>query len=76
MRVVRNQHAVNVELKELFLICADCGRHCGRDDRCFQITRRLYGLCVAPNKELVVNVRRGEGVQRKTGIAPKIATLR
>jgi hypothetical protein len=65
-----------MEMKELLLIGADRRRNGGRDDCSFQISRRLRRLGMAPNEELVVNIRRREGVERKTGVAPKIRSFR
>jgi hypothetical protein len=65
-----------VELKELFLFGSDSGGNGGRDDGGPQIGRGLYRLCTPPNEELVVNVRRAEGVKSETGIASKIGALR
>jgi hypothetical protein len=69
------QRAVDVELKELFLISANCGWKGGGNDRRPQISPWLRGLCMAPNEELVVNVRGVEGVKSEAWIAPKVGAF-
>jgi hypothetical protein len=69
------QRAVNVELKELFLISANCGWNGGGNDRRLQIRHRLRGLCVTPNEELVVNLRGAEGVKSEARITPKVGAF-
>jgi hypothetical protein len=64
-----------VELKELLLAGAHGGGKGGSNDRRLEIRHRLCRFRAAPNEELVVNVRRREGVQSETRIAPKIGTF-
>jgi hypothetical protein len=75
VRVGGYQYAVNVELKELLLTGADRRGKGGRSNRRSQSIRRISGVCPAPNKELVVNIWRTEGVQSEPGIVPKIGAL-
>ena len=75
VRVGGHQDAVDVELKELFLIGADDGGNSGRDDGGLEIGRGLRRLCTAPNEELIVDVRRAKGVKSETGIASKISAF-
>jgi hypothetical protein len=75
VRVGGHHYAVNVELKELLLAGADsCGKG-SRSNRRSQIICRLSGFCLAPNKELDVNVWRAEGVESEPRIAPKIGAF-
>jgi hypothetical protein len=75
VRVGGHHDAVDVELKELLLGGADCRRNGRQNNRRLQIMCRFRGLRAAPNKELVVNVCRAEGVQSEPRITPKIGAF-
>jgi hypothetical protein len=69
MRVVREEHSVNMELKEVLLVGADCGGQGGRDDRRPQVPGRLYAFGTTSDEELVIDVLRRERVKSETWIA-------
>jgi hypothetical protein len=75
VRVGGHHYAVNVELKELLLAGADSRGKGSLSNRGSQSIRRLSGFCTAPNKELVVNVWRTEGVESEPRITPKIGAF-
>ena len=76
MCVDGHQHSVDVELKELFLGGADSCGNGSRNDRTLQSSRWLRGFCATPNEELVINIRRTNGMKSETGIAPKVSSFR
>jgi hypothetical protein len=76
MGIGGNEHAVEMELKELLFVGADrSGDSCG-DDRGPQVCGRLDGTGSASNKELVIDVRRRKGVQGEARIASQIRSFR
>jgi hypothetical protein len=76
MRVVREEHSVNMELKEVLLVSADGGGQGGRDDGRPQVRGRLDAFGTTSDEELVIDVLRRERVKSEAWIASKIRTLR
>jgi hypothetical protein len=69
MGVAGEEHALDAQLEELFLVPADAGGNGGGGDRRLQVVSRFDGLGAAAHEELVVDVLRGEGVEREAGVA-------
>ena len=75
LRVGRNEHAVDVKLKQLLFVGPHSGGKGRGDDRGLQVRGRLDGLCSTPDEELVVDVLWGERMKGEAGIAPEIGAL-
>jgi hypothetical protein len=75
MAVGGNQHAVDMQVKELLLVGADGGGDRRRHDGGLQLWGRLGGLGPTANEEFVVNVLRGKGVEGEPGVTAQVRTL-